>query len=389
MLIGLISDVKSDCVLSLNHDFGRPGPVFIRNGHFLEPDVGGNFTFGRSETVLVACPGDRRRVILNNETSGYDVIEAHCIINSTFRVDRKILEFKNIRCNSQPFFTTEETNKTCARENKLYGVGYKIKNVFYPLYSACFDKNLLHTRYVGQQLSPKSIYMQTGLKRPDFVEGVLFGKIRLSAIYKLKNQKTRLDAILGNNMGDKYLSQNQALTRGHLAARADYTTSAETRATFHYVNTAPQWRRGNAGDWAALEDALRRRVQSYGSKVLVFTGAHGVMTLPDKQGRLKEIYLHTDENNNEQLPVPMYFYKLVYDPKKKTAAAFISINSSFYNKTMIDELEFCDDICAGNRQFSWLKWRSSDGTHSFCCEYNQFVKEIDYLPKLNVQGLFY
>nr|UVJ48450.1 dsRNase2 [Hyphantria cunea] len=310
MLINLISDVKTDCVLSLKHDFGSPGPVLIRNGRYLEPEVGGDFKFRRSETVLVACPGDRQRVILNNETSGYDAIEAHCIINSTFRVDRKILQFKNIRCKSQPFFTTEKTNGTCASESELYGVGYKIKNVFYPLYSACFDKNLLHTHYVRHQLSPKSIYMQTGLKRPKFVEGDLFDKVSISSIYKLNNQKSRLDVILGTNMGDKYLSQNQALTRGHLAARADYTTSAETRATFHYVNTAPQWKRGNAGDWAALEDALRRRVQAYGSEILVFTGAHGVMTLPDKRDRMKEIYLHTDANNNEQLPVPMYFYKV-------------------------------------------------------------------------------
>lgn len=46
----------------------------------------------------------------------------------------------------------------------------------------------------------------------------------------------------------------QFLTRGHLAPRADFALRSHQRASFHYINAAPQWMRGNAGDWAALED---------------------------------------------------------------------------------------------------------------------------------------
>ena len=85
----------------------------------------------------------------------------------------------------------------------------------------------------------------------------------------------------------------------------------------------------------------------------------------------------------------LFFLQIVHDPIKRTATTFISINSSFYNKTMINYLSFCDDICEGNPLFSWLKWRSNDGTHSFCCSYEDFVKEINVIPKLNVDGVFY
>nr|AKB95588.1 DNA/RNA non-specific endonuclease [Sesamia inferens] len=357
------SFVRNDCILSLTRDFGSPGPVFIRNGAFMEVNTAvGNITFGRSETVQVSCPGTKRKILLGNYTTSYDTLEAHCISNTTFRVDRRIVNFKEIRCNTQPYFTTQESSETCHGQNHIYHVGYKVRSTFHSLYEACHDKNLVLTHFVKHRLTPTSVFRQNGLKRPPFTEGNMFGKIRMNEVYKIDGQIMALDAILGTNMSRNYLTKKQFLSRGHLTANADYPTSALIRATFHYVNTAPQWFRGNAGDWAALEDGLRRRVQARGGKVTVYTGTHGVMTLPDKRGHMQEVYLHADANNNLDVPVPMYFYKLVYDKQQKTAAVFISINSSFYNETLINTLLFCDNICDGNSQFSWLKWRSNDGT---------------------------
>ncbi|KAJ8704044.1 hypothetical protein PYW07_013338 [Mythimna separata] len=392
-ILNLICYARSGCVLSLARDFGSPGPVFIRNGAYMEPNTPeGNISFSRSETVLVSCPGPRRKIILGNYTTSYDTLEAHCIINTTFRVDRRIVNFKDIHCNSQPYFVAEESSESCHGQNTMYNVGYKVRNTMHTLYEACFDKNIVRTLYVKHRLTPMSIFGQLGLKRPQFTEGNLFGKIRMNEVYKIGGQQMALNAILGKDMSGKYLTKKQFLSRGHLAANADFMTSALMRATFHYVNTGPQWFRGNAGDWAALEDGLRRRVKVLGNDVTVFTGTHGIMTLPDKNGRMQEIYLHADANNNLDVPVPMYFYKLIYNPEAKTAAVFISINSSFYNATTIDGLQFCDNICDQddkNAEYSWLRWRSNDGTFSFCCDYDQFVEEVDYLPKLDVEGRFY
>ncbi|KAI5631077.1 DNA/RNA non-specific endonuclease domain-containing protein [Phthorimaea operculella] len=129
--------------------------------------------------------------------------------------------------------------------------------------------------------------------------------------------------------------------------QADFSLSAVRRATFHYVNTAPQWFRGNAGDWAALEEGLRH-----------------------------------DENNNGI--VPIYFFKLVYDPRRRLSTGFVTINSQFYNKTTNDRLTFCDDIC-GDKELPWLRWRN-DGAHSFCCDYEQFTQKVTFLPPLQVEG---
>nr|QJD55610.1 DNA/RNA non-specific endonuclease [Spodoptera litura] len=392
IIINLLSTCDSECILSLNKDFNSIGPVFIRNGQFLETNTKqGDVTFNRSDTVLISCP--KRKIVLANQTSSYETLEAHCIINSTFRVDRQILSFKDIRCNSHPWFTTQEKRETCYNgRTQMYQVGYQVRSKFYPIYEACFDKNSVRTHFVQHRITPNSVFRQNGLKRPQFTEGTLFGKIRMNEVYKMNSQVQALDSILGPKLGDHYLSKTQFLSRGHLAANADYATSALIRATFHYVNTAPQWMRGNAGDWAALEEALRRRVHELGTPVIVYTGNHGMMALPDKGGRMREIFLHADLNNNFNVPVPMYFYKLVYDPSQKRASVFLTINSSFYNDSMTNSLVFCDNICDKDdyyNNFKWLRWRSNDGTFSFCCDYDQFVREVDYLPKLDVRGRFY
>lgn len=59
-----------------------------------------------------------------------------------------------------------------------------------------------------------------------------------------------------------------------------------------------------------LPQSLRRRVNAINNDVTVFTGTHGVMVLPDRRGRMQEVYLHSDANNNPDVPVPMYFYKV-------------------------------------------------------------------------------
>ncbi|XP_045781513.1 uncharacterized protein LOC123878361 [Maniola jurtina] len=390
-LLKLCNVVYGGCNITLNSDLGNPSPVYIHNGGFLAPNSStGAISLRRSETLEIACPGNKKFVVLGNDTTEYQIFPVKCVKDTTFRATKSpwVGNLKDIRCNAPPWFTTEPTEASCSGAHTIYRIGYNIGGKFYELYEACFDEVLLRTLYVKQQLKPESRFTQPG-RRPSFVEGDVFGKVKMSKAYKIENQKLRLKEILGSGMEDKYVTKSQRINRGHLAARADFPLRAQQKATFHYINTAPQWMRGNAGDWAALEDAIRRRVHAYGQTVTVYTGTNGICTLPDSSDVHRQIYLTTDQNNNRVVPVPMYFYKVVYDPTKYTAVAFISINSSYYNNTMIQKLAFCNDVCEQNPQFSWLTWRPKDGTHSFCCKYEDFVKTVRDLPELNVRGLFY
>ncbi|XP_069363658.1 uncharacterized protein [Maniola hyperantus] len=345
-LLKLCNEVYGGCNITLNSDLGNPSPVYIHNGGFLAPNSSsGAILLRRSETLEVACPGDRKFVVLGNDSTEYQIFAVKCVKDTTFRATKTpwVGTLKDIRCNAPPWFTTELTGASCSGAHRIYRIGYRIGSKFYELYEACFDEVLLRTLYVKQQLKPESKFIQTG-RRSSFVEGDVFGKVKMSKAYKIENQKLRLKEILGSGMEDKYVTKSQA---------------------------------------------LRRRVHAYGRAVTVYTGTNGICTLPDSSDVHRQVYLTTDQNNNRVVPVPMYFYKVVYDPTKQTAVAFISINSSYYNNSMIDELAFCDDVCEHNPQFSWLRWRPKDGTHSFCCNYEDFVKTIHDLPKLNVRGLFY
>ncbi|KAG7298531.1 hypothetical protein JYU34_018171 [Plutella xylostella] len=386
-LMNVFVAVESDCILSLKEDFGSPQPVLIQNGGLLAPKDGSVLVV-RSETLLVACVGDGRYLVLGNETQDIAVAQAECVSGDLFRVDEWEGRFKDIRCNHPPWVSVERTGTPCYGGNEIVRVGYRVKTDFLPHYSACFNQNLQTTLYVRHAVDPASSWSQGGGRRPPFIDGGLFNT-RVSNLYKLSNQKNMINSLLGDNKDQKYLSKKQFLTRGHLAPRGDFPLRSAQRASFQFVNAVPQWMRGNAGDWAALEEGIRRRVRSYGRQLTVYTGAYGVMTLPDQDGVPTELYLYADENNNLGVPVPMYLYKVIHDEEDNSATAFISINSSYYNATQLEELTFCENICEDNTKFKWLKWRSNDGTFSFCCEFNEFSEMVQHLTHLNASRLFF
>lgn len=379
-IIYAVYKVDGECSLVLNMDFGLPSPVYLRNGQYLSPNNTGAVVLQQSDTVLVACPGRGRRVFTRNITTGYVAVEAHCIINTTFRVERWIGQFSDIRCNMLPTANVEVIREKCYAGNSLIRVGYNIQSKIYPLYEACFDRNLLTTLYVKYQLTPAIVFHEFKQGSEKFYDSTLFKKVNINKAYTQQSQQ--IDAILGPEMHKKYTNKTQYIARGHLAARGDFIMRGQQAASYHYVNSAPQWQRGNAGDWAALESALRRRINTYGSPVVVYTGTMGVMSLPDSTGQPRDLYLEFDENNNGILPVPLYFFKLVYDPVKKSAAAFVSINSSFYNGTVVERLTFCDAKCS---RHAWLHWRRNDGTHSFCCDYAALAAVVPHTPHLDVK----
>ncbi|KAM3955545.1 LOW QUALITY PROTEIN: uncharacterized protein ACR2FA_010539 [Aphomia sociella] len=396
ILLTIYADYKVNCActLDLNKDFGVPPPVYLRDGQFLSPDGSGAISLQRSETVQVACPGSRRRVVTGNTTTGYDFVEAHCIVNKTFRVDRWIGQFVDVHCNIQPSPDVVATRERCYGNNEVISVGFDIRNKFYQLYEACFDRGRLTTLYVKHRLTPASIFSQSNYGNKKFIDGLHHEKVINSAY---KQQAARIDAVLGPGMSKNYITRKQFLARGHLAARTDFIMRSDQRATYQYVNSAPQWQRGNSGDWAALEAALRQRIHSYGSPVTVYTGTAGVLSLTDQAGKLKELYLHVDENNNGIIPVPLYFFKLVYDPKQRAAAAFVSVNTATPNRTAV----FLPVIsgspnrtagplagCRSCGRHAWLHWRPRDNTDSFCCDYAALAAQVPHLPRLDVKTLF-
>jgi hypothetical protein len=56
----------------LDKDFGQPSPVFLENGKWVTPDSDGVITLRRSDTLMVACPGDKKEIVLSNVTQDFN-----------------------------------------------------------------------------------------------------------------------------------------------------------------------------------------------------------------------------------------------------------------------------------------------------------------------------
>merc|ERR1711872_613162 len=75
----------------------------------------------------------------------------------------------------------------------------------------------------------------------------------------------------------------------------------------------------------------------------------GVLQLEDKDGVMVDIYL--DDEGNIKVPVPKYFWKVIYDEKTKKGIAIVGVNNP--HKT---EPNLCTPV---EENISWLKFRTS------------------------------
>jgi DNA/RNA endonuclease G (NUC1) len=107
-----------------------------------------------------------------------------------------------------------------------------------------------------------------------------------------------------------------------LAAKQDFMTVDEQKATYNFLNVVPMWNKLNANgsEWFKLEEQTRKDAQKENLRVTI--GTLGVMTLKDK-----EIYL---DHDNKRLPVPRYLYKIVTNQTESKVHVF------FHNTFVIE-----------------------------------------------------
>ncbi len=107
--------------------------------------------------------------------------------------------------------------------------------------------------------------------------------------------------------------------RGHLAPAADMAFSATAmNESFYLSNISPQKPGFNRGIWRELESLIRTWAIQYQRLIIVTAG---VVT-----GESIEQISYIGEN---RVWVPRYYYKIVYDPHRKTMIAFLLENQSY------------------------------------------------------------
>lgn len=120
--------------------------------------------------------------------------------------------------------------------------------------------------------------------------------------------------------------QKSGCDRGHLAAAAQRTTPAAMAQSFSLANMVCQAPKLNRGVWAKSVEKATRSYVARGNEVYVLTGSIF-------QGQVRTI-------GANQVWVPATLFKLVYDPAKKRAWAYVVDNAD--DATVTGTISYAD-----------------------------------------------
>jgi len=384
----------SDCNIRINNDLPEPQPLLLipggskdGRGFYLPEDGNDIVTLAAGQTMLLACPGNSNG--FKNTNFGLRTALATCNSGTTFSVNSVSYNFSNFACKSYPSHTARYSGSTCYDGTKRHiEIGFEVESDFYKLIDICFDDVLYTTLYANATIVSGIAGYKIGFPRPSFVQDNLFPGMSVDTLYTQNTQRQTISGLLGSTqLGNQFIVPSTVyyLARGHLAANTDFVYGSQQRATFHFVNVAPQWQTFNAGNWEALESSVREYADNNTLDLVVYTGTYGVATLPNVNGIETELYLHVDSNNNKAIPVPKFYWKAVYDPKSQAGVVFVGINNPYVSNPQGDYL-ICTDVCSN---ISWVIWNPQNITkgYSYCCEFNDFRSTVNYLPQFTLSGL--
>ncbi|XP_068619386.1 uncharacterized protein [Battus philenor] len=384
---------SSGCTIQVNGDLGVPQPVYIYKNDYLTP-IGntGAIQLRKGEEVTIACTGSKGKINHPNIFASVDIGTARCESNA-YVTGPGWLEgksaFVNLTCSSNSDHNAVLTSDRCFNNNVVIRVGYTVNNIFYPLYWSCFDQKKLEVLYVWYDQNPSNAIHQVNVERPSWKADKFFPGVDINKLYTINQQRLTIENYLGYDLANKYVTNSQYLSRGHLAAKTDFIYATGQRATFYFINSAPQWQSFNNGNWNGLEQSLRTRIGDAGYNTIVYSGTYGVLQLLDEDNNLIDIYLNPHRNDTRQVPVPLYYYKVVHDRARRLGTAFIGINNPHITLNEAHRLQFCKDQCRNNSAFNWLRWQPDVVTrgYSFCCSIQDFRRTVPHLPAFTVDGL--
>nr|CAD7458447.1 unnamed protein product [Timema tahoe] len=383
----------SGCSVSVNTDIAAPQPLLLIPGGSLDvygfklPTVPGDvINFLAGEALTLACPGTNN--FLNVAGTGNPVVTATCVSGKNFRINGVNYSFSTLTCRSIPSHSARATGKICYNKNIEIEVGFLVGTNFYNLHDICFDSANANPIYTKFDMVANIGGLQVGFPRPSWVEGGFYPNLTPNTQYNRNQQIATFSRILGStDLGAQYVSSTSDyyLSRGHLIAKADYVYGSQQRATFYYMNSAPQWQTFNGGNWNTLEDNVRRYARDQSVDLVIYTGTYGITTLPDARGVEKELYLYVDENNNNAMPIPKLYWKVVYNPLSQAATVFIGVNNP-YITSLKNDYQLCNDVSS---KVSWLTWdkNSQKKGFSYACEFADFRKSVPAMPAITVKSL--
>jgi len=409
---------QSGCQLDVSKPGGKYPPLLLHNGqlalplneqkiiHFEEDDelqlyCHGSLRYEKKTYLKLGRLPESRSKTLTCKDGGFYIGN---FVNKKFEVPMK--DIVEATCNRRQEPRLLRTQEQCAtvgangetdnlQDLWTVQVGWEIGKTFIEQIRVCLDESRYGTIWTKHTIYGQSVdYRDVDDSRPPFrldnsymkrfytwttnkIANTLYSKkTQVNTIVKL----LRSNKINGKPLIDGSKSGTNYFAKGHLAPDADFIYNVQQDATYYFFNVAPQFQSFNNGNWKALEAGSRSLAQSLGRELTVYTGTHKVLEYPDSKDVLTSIYLYIQD---KYIPAPKYYWKVLYDPATKTAAAFIGLNDP--HATEAPE-ELCTNVCS---QMSWIDWKMDelDEGYMYCCSVEEARLKVPSIPKLETTGL--
>ncbi|XP_011186433.1 uncharacterized protein LOC105214608 [Zeugodacus cucurbitae] len=154
------------------------------------------------------------------------------------------------------------------------------------------------------------------------------------------------------------------------------------------------WRRNGShltqGIDFALEDAVREFANNNETILLCWTCTRGICTLPDVNGVKRKLYLHIDKNNNNSIPVPKIFFRILIDSKSRKGIVIVGVINPYLT---IKDVRTGAYVVAKDisDHITWINWDRDNIQKGYCyaCSVPDFLAVARDLPaeKLHTSGI--
>eukprot|EP00095_Tigriopus_kingsejongensis_P005604 snap_masked-scaffold541_size141817-processed-gene-0.7 protein:Tk05604 transcript:snap_masked-scaffold541_size141817-processed-gene-0.7-mRNA-1 annotation:"duplex-specific nuclease" len=381
------------CVVDLHDHSVTNLPLFYHplSEDFLLPQAGEKpgqrmLALPWSEPFTVSCPGAYVQLVRERHVSVMCLGEGGLL-----DVSGQVVPWTNLTCSRSIRERVERDDRApCGPEGR--GVRVVIgwlapSGSLKPQIQVCHDPVSEATFYARHTLFGGAIgAREVASARPSyFKEGGFYKQTSANQAYKLRTQRETLKSILGPVVGARIFNYKTSyLAKGHLAPDADFIYREWQRATYYFLNVAPQWQSFNNGNWKAVEAAVRNYASLTGANLDVFTGTLDPLKLQSDAGIPKALHLARKDADDPQsgfdlIPVPEFFWKLVYHPGVNQAIVFVGLNDPFFEGNPDREMQICPDICASQKWFFLYQKNIAKG-YTYCCRYQDFQAVIDWVP---------
>jgi hypothetical protein len=299
-----------------------------------------------------------------------------------FSISGTAHDFISIRCKRPPQPTIKQEGRCDIGNGTKYNIGLNLKRKFLGLIEVCYDiskHSTLNIRYIlSKSIGNPDVDVQTSSK---------FGSGNTRSPEDVcKNQITALEHILGSiTQANKYINcgyrSNMYLDKCHLAPYDDFLFGYQKKAVSYYINTAPQWKAINVGNWDILERRIRRYASRQKVDLTIVTGTINVTTLPNMFGTERYLYLPEDAGSSPTMPVPALFWKLVQDKARNAGIVFVVVNNPYLHDLLARGYVICTNICSITSSWfdGWNRLDVSSG-YVYCCAVDEFGTKSGIKP---------